>query len=402
MTDTEPAEPDVTEAGFPLYDFNPGSELPVLGNAHRLDALQDRHPFFRSSAEGGFWVLTRTAEINEALRNPAVFSSSATLVTDPDPVFLWIPQMLDPPRHTEWRRLLAPYFSPANLRRLEHSVQTRCEELLDPIAEKSGCDFLAEFAQRYPTSIFMDMFGLPIEELDQFLDWEYKILHTGPDTDPDRMIAITAMFEVMGYFDQLIGRRRADPRDDIVSQSLNWTIDGEPIPHADLLSFCLLMFLAGLDTVTIQLGYTFWHLATHDEHRRRIVAEPELIPSAVEELLRLYSFVPPSRKIMRDIDFHGCPMKAGEIVYINTSAACRDPLAFPDARQAVLDRSPNQHLAFGSGPHRCVGAALAQRELRVAVREWHRRIPDYRIPEGFEVRENGVMHGIKSLHLDWS
>lgn len=396
------AEPTIADAGFPIHAFNPGEELPVLGNAHRLDEYQDRYPFFRSSEENGFWVLTRAEEISEALRNPTVFSSSATVVSDPDPAYLWVPQMLDPPRHTAWRRLLAPYFSAGNMRRLEESVQARCEALLDGMAERGGCDFLADFAQRYPTSIFMDMFGLPISELDQFLEWERRILHVGPDEDPDRSIAITAMFEVMGYFDELIKVRREHPQDDILSDSLSWDIDGERIPHQELLSFCLLMFMAGLDTVTIQLGYTFWHLATHDEHRERIVREPEIIPSAVEEFLRLYSFVPPARKIMRDIDFHGCPMKAGEMVYINTSAACRDPRAFDHSREAVLDRKPNQHLAFGTGPHRCVGASLAQRELRVALTEWHKRIPDYRLPEGFEVREKGVMHGIKALSLEWS
>lgn len=395
-------EPTSADAGFPVHAFLPGEELPVLGNAHRLDELQDRYPIFRSSEEDGFWVLTRAEEIAEALRNPTVFSSSSTTVTDPDPAYLWIPQMLDPPRHTAWRRLLAPYFSAGNMKRLEDSVQTRCVALLDGMAERGSCDFLADFAQRYPTSIFMDMFGLPIEELDQFLEWERRILHVGPDEDPDRSIAITAMFEVMGYFDKLITVRRAHPQDDILSDSLSWEIDGAQIPHQELLSFCLLMFMAGLDTVTIQLGYSFWHLATHDEHRARIVREPEIIPSAVEELLRLYSFVPPARKIMQDIDFHGCPMKAGEMVYISTSAACRDPRAFDHPREAVLDRKPNQHLAFGTGPHRCVGASLAQRELRVALLEWHKRIPDYRLPVDFEVREKGVMHGIKALSLEWN
>jgi cytochrome P450 len=391
-----------TGDGIPIRDFNPGEAMAVLGNARRLDDFQDQSPFFRSSAAGGFWVLTRAEEIVEALRDPGVFSSSATSVTDPEPVYLWIPQMLDPPRHTDWRRLVAPYFSAGNLKRLEESVQARCVALLDGLPERGQCDFLADFAQRYPTSIFMDMFGLPIEELDQFLDWERRILHTPPEQDPDRAIAITAMFEVMAYFDELLKARRTDPKDDIVSDSLSWTIDGELIPHQDLLSFCLLMFLAGLDTVTIQLGYSFWHLATHEPDRQRVVREPEIIPLAVEELLRLYSFVPPARKIMRDIDFHGCPMKAGEMVYINTSAACRDPRVFPDARVALLDRNPNPHVAFGTGPHRCLGATLARRELRVALREWHKRIPNYRLPEGFEVHEQGVMHGITSLLLEWT
>jgi len=400
MTTDTGSQPNGSEV--PVLDFYPGVELPVLGNAQRIDGLYDLGPIVRSSAAQGFWVVTDGALAREALRDPAVFSSSATVVTDPEPPYLWVPQMLDPPRHTAWRHHLGPYFAPGNMRRLEESVENRCAELLDGLAARGGCDFNAEFAQRYPTSIFMDMFGLPIEELDQFLAWEHDILHLSPEEDPERALAITAMLEVMAYFDELIKARRADPRDDIVSDSLTWEIDDQPIPHQELLSFCLLMFMAGLDTVTIQLNYSFWHLATHPEDRRRIVEEPEIIPTAVEEFLRAYAFVPSGRKVMTDVDFHGCPMKAGDMVFLPSSLACRDPKLFPDAARVVLDRTPNQHIAFGAGPHRCVGAALARRELRVALREWHSRIPDYRIQDGFEVREQGAMHGIKSLRLEWA
>lgn len=386
---------------IPEHNFEIGVELPVLGNVERIDAHREEGPFFRSTSAQGFWVVTDGEAVREAMQNPSVFSSSATMVTDPDPPYLWVPQMLDPPRHTAWRQHLGPYFSPGNMRRLEESVHTRCVELLDGVAGGDRCDFVADFSQRYPTSIFMDMFGLPIDELDQFLDWEHLILHLSPAEDPDRSRAITAMLEVMAYFHELISVRRKDPRDDIVSDSLDWRIDGEPIPHEELLSFCLLMFMAGLDTVTIELNYTFWHLATHPDDRRQIVERPEIIPVAVEEFLRAYSFVPAGRKVMKDIDFHGCPMKAGDMVYTPTSAACRDPQLFPDADRVILERKPNPHIAFGAGPHRCVGAALARRELRVAIEEWHKRIPDYRIPEGFDVREQGSMHGIIALTLEW-
>lgn len=391
-----------SQSTIPEHNFEIGPEMPVLGNARRLDERRKDGPYFRSNAYGGFWVLTDGELIREAMQNPRVFSSSATAVMEPNPPYLWIPQMLDPPIHTKWRHHLGPYFAPGNLRRLEESVSTRCTELLDGMAERGGCDFTAEFADRYPTSIFMDMFGLPIDELDKFLEWEHLILHLSPEEDPDRSRAIGAMLEVMHYFDELIKQRRDEPREDIVSDSLTWKIDGEPIPHNDLLSFCLLMFMAGLDTVTIQLNYSFWHLATHPADRQRIVEDPEIIPTAVEELLRMYSFVPAGRKVMEDIDFHGCPMKAGDMVYTPTSAACSDPKLFADADRVILDRQPNPHMAFGVGPHRCVGAALARRELRVALTEWHRRIPDYRIPDGFDTREQGFMHGINQLRLEWA
>jgi cytochrome P450 len=392
------------DTACPVHDFLPGREVPALGNAQQLDVLREEAPIFRSTASPqGFWALTRADDIRAALQDPATFSSSSTVPTDPNPPYLWIPQMLDPPRHTAWRHLLGPYFSPGNMRRLEESVHRRCLDLLDGLAERGGCDFLGEFAQRFPTSIFLDMFGLPIADLGQFLTWEHEILHLTPEEDPDRTRSIGAMFEVMAYFDELITARRADPKDDILSDSLSWTIEGEAISHQELLSFCLLMFMAGLDTVTIQLGYSFWHLATHPEDRQRIVADPGLIPAAVEELLRVYAFVPPGRKVMQDVELHGSQLHAGDMVYMHVGSACRDPRLFPDRpAEAVIDRSPNPHFAFGAGPHRCLGAALARRELRVALEEWHARIPDYRMPEGFEVTEIGGMHGIRALSLVWS
>ncbi|WP_217492255.1 cytochrome P450, partial [Mycobacterium malmoense] len=329
------------------------------------------------------------------------FSSSATVITQPDPPVRWIPQMIDPPDHTVWRRLLGPYFSPGNLQRMEESVRRRCRELLDDVTKKDHCEFRADFANRFPTSIFLDMFGAPSEDLPQFLLWESEVLHLSPEEDPDYARATTAMLAVMAYMSDLIEARRKDPRDDIVSHSLDWRIDDKPIPTEQLLSFCLLMFLAGLDTVSIQLSYSFWHLATHPEHRRQIVGQPDLIPQAVEELLRLYSFVPLGRQIARDIDFHGVSMKAGEMVFTTVKTLSHDPGSFPNPTEAVLDRKPNPHAAFGLGPHRCLGAALARRELVAALELWHERIPEYRVKAGAEIIEIGGMHGIPELPLVW-
>lgn len=401
MTNVETSANDLYE-GVPVVDFNHGVESPVLGHAQRMTELRKLGPILRSSAAQGFWVLTDGEMIREMLADPKTFSSSATVPTIPDPPYLWIPQMLDPPEHTAWRRLLAPYFSPGNLAKLDASVQSRCNDLLNEVVKQGGCEYRRDFADRYPTSIFLDMFGAPIDELQMFLTWEKQVLHATPEEDPDGSRQISAMMEVMGYFSELIEKRRKDPRDDIVSHSLTWEIDDKPIPTEQLLSFCLLMFLAGLDTVSIQLTYSTWHLATHPEDRRQIVENPDIIRTAVEELLRLYSFVPPGRKVARDIEFHGVPMKKGDMVFATVSSPSHDPRSYPDPMRAQLDRQPNPHPAFGLGPHRCVGAALARRELVIAMEQWHRRIPNYRIKDGFVPLERGSMHGIKELELEFT
>jgi cytochrome P450 len=175
-------------------------------------------------------------------------------------------------------------------------------------------------------------------------------------------------------------------------------------PHdgnSDMLSWCLLMFMAGLDTVSIQLSYSFWHLARHPEDRARLVVDPNVAATAVEEFLRCFAFVPPSRRVTRDTEFHGCPVKKGDTVVLPLSAATRDPDLFSQPTDVVIDRSPNNHIAFGAGPHRCLGSHLARRELRVALEEWHKRIPDYHLTDGVEVVEHGGMYGIDVLHLSW-
>ena len=390
-----------TAADIPTVEFDHEQTSPVLGHIEEFSRLRELYrPFFRSSFRDGFWVFTDGEVIREGLQRADLFSSSSVDLHDPNPPYLWIPEMLDPPVHTQWRQLLAPRFSPKAMAELEDRVRSRCAEFIDAFAGRGSCDFLRDFAYRYPTTIFMEIMGLPVDGLEQFLAWEDAILHN-PGDDPDGSRALQAMTEVQAYFAELLEARRTEPRDDLATVSLSWRIDGEPIPQEDLLAWCLLMFMAGLDTVAIQLSYSFWHLATHDADRARIVAEPGLIPSAVEEFLRAYSFVPTQRKVTHDAEFHGCPVRAGEMVMFPIPAACRDPKLFPDPDQVILDRSPNNHFAFGAGPHRCLGSHLARRELRVALEEWHTRIPDYRLDPAVAVVEHGGMFGIDSLALRW-
>jgi cytochrome P450 len=385
----------------PTIDYDYTLVRPVNFHQDELDELRARHPFFKSSWAQGFWVLTRLDAIRDAFQDPRTFSSSAIVAYEPEPPYMWIPEQLDPPIHTKWRQLLASRFSPGSINRMEDQVRQRCVELVETFADRGRVDFLREFARKYPTSIFMELMGLPKEEAERFMAWEDEILHLPSDADPGRARAYTAMNEVNAYFAELIEARAAQPRDDLVSEALTWRIDGEPIPTDSLLSFCLLMFMAGLDTVTIQLSYSWWHLATHDEDRRRIVADPSVIPSAIEELLRYYAFVAPSRKVTADVEHHGCPLKMGDMVLLPLCAATRDPDAFVDADKVLIDRQINNHVAFGVGPHRCLGSHLARRELKVAMEEWHKRIPDYRLPEGAEILQHGGMFGIDNLELVW-
>jgi len=176
-----------------------------------------------------------------------------------------------------------------------------------------------------------------------------------------------AIGAVTARFAELIGERRAEPRDALVSVALSWRIDGEPIPDRDLVAFCLTVLLGGLETVAAQLSYAVFHLAGHPDDRRDLLADPSLVPGAIEEFLRYYAPVAPGRKVTRDTELGGCPMKAGQMLYLPLAAANRDPAVFPAADRVDIRRQPNPHIAFGAGVHHCVGSHLARLEIEVAL-----------------------------------
>jgi cytochrome P450 len=372
------------------------------------DELRAQFPWYRNDFGPGFWMFVNHEGILEILQDPKTFSSSSVSPIDPDPPYKWIPEMLDGEEHKQWRRQLGPLFAPGAVARMDATVRQRAADLVEAIADKGSCDFMADFAQRFPTTIFLELMGLPVEELEHFLEWEHTILHTphveGSEDSAAELIQskqMNAMIAVMGRFAAIIAERREEPRDDIISKAIEYQIDGKPVSDEDLLAFCLLMFMAGLDTVTMTLGWSFLHLARNPNDRKRIVEDPASIPGAIEEFLRAYAIVIPARKVMADVEVQGCPLKAGEMVSLPLLASTRDEKAFPNATTVDIDRSPNNHIAFGAGPHRCLGAHLARRELKIAMEEWHKRIPNYELAPGTELVEYGGQIGLESLPLVW-
>jgi cytochrome P450 len=210
----------------------------------------------------------------------------------------------------------------------------------------------------------------------------------------------------MQYFGGLIEERRAagdDQGHDIISSAIRWEIDGEPVQDQDLLSCLLLLFMAGLDTVAAQLSYGMHHLATNRADREQLAREPELVPAVVEEVLRAFPIVQTARKVTTDTDFHGCPVKAGDMVVFPLGSANRDERAFPNGTEFQLERGPTRHIAFGAGPHRCLGSHLARQEMVIALEEWHRRIPGYQLdPDRPAVEHGGGVYGLDSLPLVWA
>ncbi|WP_018657095.1 cytochrome P450 [Actinomadura flavalba] len=380
--------------------FDPlAGRRPVGATAAILGELRDRHRAFRSTFGRGFWVLTRHEDALAVLRDPKTFSSASVNALDPDPRYRWIPEMLDPPEHTAWRTLLRDHFAPAAVKARESRIREHCAALVDAAVTAGECEFVDAFAVPFPAVIFLELLGLPVDRLDTFLAWERAILHGPPTANQAR---ITAMQEVTAMFDEEIERRRADPGDDLLSAAASWRMNGAAIPREDLLAFCLLLFMAGLDTVTAQLSYAFWHLAEFPDDQRAVRDDPALIPGMVEDLIRAYAIVQPGRKVTRDVEFAGCRMKAGDMVMLPLLAINRDPAVFPDPGRVDPARAGNRHLGFAAGPHRCLGAHLARTEMRVALEEWHRRVPGYRLAANDDAVEHAYgLLGLDRLPLTW-
>ncbi|MGW1997609.1 cytochrome P450 [Embleya sp. NPDC001921] len=383
----------------PHLRFDPFTEPCPAGRTHTaLDELREQHSVFRSTAGQGFWVLTRHDDILAALQNPQIFSSRSISVMDPDPAYQWIPIMMDPPTHTTWRRLLRPLFTPARAAAMQDRLTRQCAVLIDDLVDRQSCDFVADFARRYPTTIFLELIGLPTSQLEQFLTWEHAILHPTPGGPGNT----EAKNDLRNCFTDLIAKRRARPRDDLVSAALSFTIDDRPVSDAEVLELCMLLFLAGMDTVAAQLSYAFWHLARHPADRARITAAPDLAPAAVEEFLRAHTLTLTARKLAADHTVDGCAMKEDDMVMLPLAMADRDPRAYPDPALVDFDRPLRRHLSFGAGPHRCPGAHLARLEIQTALREWHKRIPNYQISEDTQPMEHAsLVLGIDTLPLRW-
>jgi cytochrome P450 len=397
---TEPTSEESNPEPRVRYEVINGPKALAGEHFDSYDVLRAEGPihFGLAMDEHRFWMVTEMADIRNCFQNPATFSNSAVTPDSPNPPFMWIPEMLDPPLHTKWRQKLGPFFAPGAVERLKPRVYEVINEIIDGVIDQGGCDYVDAVALRFPNTIFMEIMGLPVKDAAQFQIWETAILHAGPSSQDE---AMQAMGAVMGYFGELVAERRKEPREDMLSIALTWTINGEPVTNEDLLSFCLLMFMAGLDTVAMQLAYSTWHLALHPEDRKRLVEDPSLWDSAIEEFLRYYAFVSPGRKVMEDTEIAGCPVKKGDMLWMPIASANRDANEFPDADKVIIDRTENRHLAFGAGPHRCLGSHLARRELRVALEEWHKVIPDYRLGEGEPITEFGRSSGVNTLPLAW-
>jgi cytochrome P450 len=265
--------------------------------------------------------------------------------------------------------------SPQKSASYEPMTRELCNRLIDGFIATGRADLAADYAQQIPVRVIAHILGVPTDMSDTFTGWVRDVLEFAYDAERRQR----GTMGVIQFFIDALAERRENPGDDLISELLQTRIDGEPIEDSIIIGMCALMLIAGVDTTWSAIGSSIWHLAAHPEDRRRLVAEPELMPTAIEEFLRAYSPVTMARRLLEDVEYKGCPMKAGERVLMNFPGANRDPEVFDRPDEVILDRAINRHVAFGAGIHRCAGSNLARMELRVSIEAWLARIPEFEL-----------------------
>jgi cytochrome P450 len=372
----------------------------VRGDVFR--SLRDE-PIRWSDQYDGFWLVSGYDEARYVMQHYELFSTAPSVnipagLGQKKPM---LPLEVDPPVHVKYRALIAPVFSPQRIRLMKQQIEELASELLDQIVDRGRADFFAEFADPLPVRMFVRIMGLPSDDIPRFAGWKNVLLHGHAD-DPDGTIRAKAGEELNTYLTELIHARRAEPGDDLLSVLVHAEVEGERLSDDELLGITFLLFVAGLDTVSSSIGLQLLFLATHPEYRDRLVANPDLTETAVEELLRTNSLILLARTATQDTDLFGVAVKKGDRILVNTISANLDPREFPDPDTVDLQREPNRNLAFGAGPHRCPGSHLARIELEVVHRLVHERIPDYRLDPSAEIHFHfGSVAGMDSLPLVW-
>ncbi len=341
----------------------------------------------------GHYYLTRREDVLEALRNPNLFSAHLALQPPGSPLPV-VPLAFDPPEHTRYRKILEPHFSPQALSESRPVLQRHAAAMIAALAERSGCDAMADFARLYPFQAFMDLYGLPLEDRDRVIGWKDALVAGNVDIKPGN--------ELLAYFTDAIRQRRHNPGSDLLSQVLT---DPGGLSDLELLGMIFLLILADLDTVAAAIGFSLFELARRPQLRRELRDEPDQIRVFIDEIVRLEPPAPVVARVTTDFaKVGGMTLPPGTPVRLCIAAINRDGSDAMSTDDLVMDGKVHRHWGFGGGPHRCLGSHLARMKLAVVVEEWLRRIPEFTMPQGYtpEITFPSKGFALASLPLSWA
>jgi cytochrome P450 len=392
-------------------DHVPPELVRQAGIIYSPEFLADPYKFFAGMHEkfppifydvgpfGNAWVLTKHEDALFALRHAEYFSNedATPFPRDPEDYFYFIPIEVDPPEHRKYRNIVDPIVSPQGVLKLEERIRALANELIDDIIDKGECEFDEAFGRPLPVLVFLDLMGLPRDMCDTFVSWAMALLHSN-----DRAIMGQTLKTIGDYLKTAIADKKANPDDGLVSRIVHAEIDGKPISEKEAFGFATFLFIAGLDTVFATLNNMWLWLARNPERRQEIIDNPENINAQVEELLRVFSVTFSGRTVAQDIEIRGVQLKKGDKITSILPACNFDPDVFPNPTEVNFHRPKKIILAFTVGVHSCMGAHLARLEIKIALQEWLKRIPDFKVKPGAETiyRPGGVI-GPESVPLVW-
>ncbi len=380
----------------------------VAGVPHDVFKLLRREaPVFRhAEPKGGpgFWVVTKYEDVSFVSKNPGTFASGrGTNIFDVLPEQLRQQQTImlnmDPPAHSKYRRLVSQGFTPRIVARLEEHIREMARRIVDAVAAKGECDFVTEIAAELPLQVIAEFLGVPLEDRHKVFEWSNRLIgFDDPEFQGSRENGQLAAMEMYMYANRLALERKETPRDDLVSVLMRGEVDGERLTEMEFDSFFLLLAVAGNETTRNLISGGMLALIEHPEQRARLLADPSLLPKAVEEMLRWVSPVMYFRRTAtRDAELRGQKIAADDKVVVYYPSANRDEDVFPNADIFDVGRAPNEHLAFGIGEHFCLGSNLARMEIRIMFEELLRRLPDIELAGPVHRLRSNFINGIKRM-----
>jgi cytochrome P450 len=381
---------DTVEDSIRFYDAAPMALERTLGWAY----VRERGEVYEAD---GLWYLTSPQAVRFAQHHPEIFSSAKGYrIGSPIPM---IPLMIDPPDHARYRRILDPMLSPRVVKDLEGDLRAQAGALIDAFVTRGECDAVSEIAELFPTQVLLTLMGLPSADRDKFHGWASTLTSDNSGSpNPTQVAAGAALFE---YLQEHLDWKRAHPSDDMIGRVLALS-DEDAWSAEEVLGMCFLFVLAALDTTTGAIGFTLYHLASRPDLRQAVLDDPELISSLVEEILRLELPAPTvPRMTMREVEVCGVTIPADAPVIIVMATANRESDDGTPDNDINVAQAGRAHVTFGAGIHRCLGSHLARLELRLIVEEFHARIPDYKIADGYQPQiawPNSTFH-LESLPL---
>ena len=383
----------------------------ALPEVEDLTALAHPQPLFKLLRDAGpavhmedadMYIVGGDADVHEVLHHPEVFSSGpeAVQIGQIRPL---IPLQIDPPEHRNYRKLLDPLFAPKRIALLEDRTRALVRDLIEAVSGDGHCNFHLSIAEPLPTTVFLQLLGLPLHRAKEFIALKDGIVRPPAHSDVERVAMVNETGQkIYAVLQEVVDQRLEERQDDFISLFLDSEVDGQRLTPEDVIDIGYLFFLAGLDTVTASLDCMLAYLAQHPEQRQQLVDDPSLIPHAVEELLRWET---PVQGVIRisteDTHLNGCPIPKGKQVSVLLGSANTDERAWERPDEVDFHREVNRHIAFGGGAHRCLGSHLARMELRVALEEWHVAVPEYRLPDDIELRYSQGLRSIDNLELIW-